>query len=306
MREQRRWPNLFIVGTAKAATTSLYRYLRQHPDVYLSPIKEPNFFLGVDPGGGQSYFGDEDSYLELFNRASTEKVLGEASVQYLCKLGTAEWIRRTVPEAKILISLREPVSRAYSHYLMDVRNRMQHRPFLEALQLDIDTPTRPRRTRHLYVDYGRYCEQVARYLKVFGENVCVLFFEEFVEDTRTHLRDVFRFLEVDPSYADSVQLGKHNSYVAPQSRLGEALHRRPTLSALARRFVGVIDVWPRMGMFLADGKPPIDPRARQFLEELYSGEAECLERLLGRRVPWSSERQQTEAGDKGAHQSKGR
>lgn len=261
----------------------------------MSSIKEPNFFLGGDPGGGQCYVGDEDSYLKLFNGASTEKVLGEASVQYLWNPGTAEWIRRTVPEAKILISLREPVSRAYSHYLMDIRNRVQRRPFLEALHLDVDTPTRPRRTHHLYADYGRYCEQVARYLKVFGENVRVLFFEEFVEDTRPHLRDVFRFLEVDPSYADFTQLGKHNSYVASRSRLGEILYRRPALWALARRFV-----------FPPDEKPSMDPRARQFLEELYSGEAECLERLLGRRVPWSSERQQAEAGDKGAPQRKGR
>jgi hypothetical protein len=267
----------------------------------MSSLKEPNFFLGADPGGGQSYVGDEDSYLKLFNGASTEKVLGEASVLYLRKPGIAERIRKTVPEAKILISLRDPVSRAYSHYLMDIRNRVQHRPFLEALHLDVDAPTRPRRTHHLYVDYGRYCEQVARYLEVFGENVYVLFFEEFVEDTRTHLRDVFRFLEVDPSYADFAQLGKHNSYVRSRSRLGEAFCRRPALRALARRIAGVIDACLCTGMFPTDEKPSMDPRARKFLEELYSGEAECLERLLGRRVPWSSDRQQVEAGDKGAH-----
>ncbi len=83
----RRWPNLFVVGAAKAGTTSLYRELARHPAIYMSPMKEPHFFSQIQPAPAREDFfphlSDEDEYLALFKGATTEELLGEASTSYL-------------------------------------------------------------------------------------------------------------------------------------------------------------------------------------------------------------------------------
>jgi hypothetical protein len=198
MENRRRWPNLFIVGAVKAGTTSLYRYLNQHPDIYMSPTKEPDYFTQDD--------ADTDAYLRLFEGASEEKILGEATPWYLSRPGTAERIKRACPDAKVIIMLREPVSRAYSHYLMDVRNDMQTSDVWEAVQKDYRVP------EHGYVKLGLYCQQVARYIDVFGDHVLVVFFEELVRDPRGTLEGVLDFLGVDPGHAAAVELEVYNAY----------------------------------------------------------------------------------------------
>jgi hypothetical protein len=119
------WPNLFIVGAAKAGTTSLYHYLAQHPDIYMAPVKEPHFFSRIHPAPELEAFfphvSDEADYLSLFANAHAETVRGEASTSYLSHPDVADAIWQKRPEAKIVIMLRDPVERAYSNYWYDVR-----------------------------------------------------------------------------------------------------------------------------------------------------------------------------------------
>ncbi|MGH2663994.1 MAG: sulfotransferase family protein [Actinomycetota bacterium] len=277
LERRRRWPNLFIVGAVKAGTTSLYRYLDDHPDIYMSPVKEPDFFTheGADP----------DAYLGLFEGASGEKLLGEATPWYLARPGTAERIRNVSPDAKILIMLRDPVSRAYSQYLMDVRNGRQTAELWEAVQKDHRLP------EHGYVSLGSYCEQVSRYLEVFGDQVLVAFFEDFVRDPRGSLERVLHFLGVDPGRARNIDLGVHNSYRRLRGVWGRPAwnaYRNKRIRSVAQRLFP-----PRVrerahGFIFSGKKPPMDPRAHRFLQHVYRDEAACLRRLLGRGVPWGN------------------
>jgi len=144
-RERReKLPNFFIVGAAKSGTTSLYHHLCQHLDVFMSPVKEPHYFsrdVGVrsfKADDTKSIFANLRGYIDfilksrfyilnfekykrLFSNVKNEKAIGEASVSYLVSKVAAEEIYKFNPDAKIIIILRNPVKRAFSHWLMDLR-----------------------------------------------------------------------------------------------------------------------------------------------------------------------------------------
>src|SRR4029079_3438154 len=99
---RRGWPNLFLVGAAKAGTTALYDELSRHPAIYMSPMKEPHFFSRIEPASRWEDFfphvSDEDDYLAVLERATNEQLVGEASTSYLWDSQTAERIKHAVQE----------------------------------------------------------------------------------------------------------------------------------------------------------------------------------------------------------------
>ena len=130
-------PNFFIVGAAKCGTTSLYRYLRQHPDVFMPEQKEPNFF-----GSDLSYRFPRISqarYLSCFAKAKGETRIGEATTIYLYSEKAAEEIKAFSPEAKIIIMLRNPVDVLYSYHSQQLYSGNEDIPdFEEALRAEVD------------------------------------------------------------------------------------------------------------------------------------------------------------------------
>ena len=119
-------PNFIIVGAPKAGTTSLYHYLSEHPQVFMSDPKEVNFFSKEEIEAQGLYYQDFkakdlNSYEKLFNEGIGKKAVGEGSVSYLFYPDTPAKIKASIPEVKIIILLRNPVERGYSHYLMDYR-----------------------------------------------------------------------------------------------------------------------------------------------------------------------------------------
>lgn len=286
---------LFIVGAVKAGTTSLHNYLSQHPDIYMSPVKEPHFFSQVRPDPKWAHIttsiSDPDAYEELFRGATTEKVIGEASPSYLWEPNTPARIRAYAPDAKIIIMLRAPIDRAYSHYLMDVRGGRQQLPFDEAVKEDYTRESKGWGVSHLYVELGLYHEQVRRYLQHFGEEqVLIVFYEEFSGNTRATLRQVFEFLDVDTDVLQHIDYQtRHNPYAAPRN-----LFARAILSATAvRRIVHHLLPQP-VRLFLRDRlfwhqshKPRIDPEAVRFMRPIFYPDAVRLESLIGRPLPSS-------------------
>jgi hypothetical protein len=274
------WPNLFIVGAVKCGTTSLHSYLAQHPRIYMSPVKEPYFFSAPPPGHPTF---DEASYLSLFRDASTEWLRGESSPLYLWDATTPQRIREVAPKSKIIIMLRDPTERAYSHYLMDVEQGSQTLSFLEAIRRELDRPF------HLYVELGRYRDQVERYLSLFSEDVMVIFFESFFDDVEKQLKEVFRFLKVEEGYAKSVDLGVHNAYEGELNVLGKVArtaYGADRLRAVSRRLIpGGVRGYVRRSL-LRSKRPPMDAEAEALLKQVYREEPEGLRKLLGRDVPW--------------------
>src|SRR5579864_392095 len=212
-------PNFLIAGAGKAGTTSLHEYLAQHPDIFMSTFKEPNFFVH---NYGYSSWND---YLALFSGARSEKAIGESSTGYLCSEESPGWIKSTFGQVKIILVLRNPARRAESLYWWMVREGYEDAPtFVDALEREPQRERDPNfRTNcsaffsdYLYFGSGLYSAPVRRFLETFGkENVRIFLFEEFVKDPLAICRDIFNFLDVDPDFKPAIAI--HNEGRLPAS-----------------------------------------------------------------------------------------
>lgn len=219
-------PNFFIVGAAKAGTTSLYNYLKQHPDVYFSPIKEPNFFntdlkfenireeikhkINFDQSEyfskpvltnkHNAHINSLSNYLKLFREVKNEKQIGEASTSYLYSKKAAENIYKFNDKAKIIIILREPVSRTISHYFMDKAAGKTTNSLLSDLKMDFESKNKGYFISNLYIDLSLYYEQVKRYMDVFPkEQILFLKFENLQLEQELIIEKICNFLSLDIS-----------------------------------------------------------------------------------------------------------
>jgi Sulfotransferase family len=220
-------PNFIVIGAAKAGTTSLYWYLAEHPAVFMIPAKETNFFAyGVDENGRLLY-GDPEvhkfpvrtlqDYEKLFDQAGSAQAVGEASPIYLECPQAAARIHATIPTARIIACLRQPVERAYSDYLMELRHR--GRRFDAAHDLKAGSSWARQNSRWMQI--GRYGEQLARYYALFPqEQIHVFLFDDLQRNPLGVMQDVYRFLGVDPSFVPNVET-PHNTGGLPTSRLLE-------------------------------------------------------------------------------------
>jgi hypothetical protein len=294
------WPNFFLVGAAKAGTTSIYEYLSQHPQVFFPKIKEPHFFTQVCPSHEQRFFieaiRDRTQYVRLFEKAEGFEIVGDASPSYLWHPEVPGRIRAQVPDARIAIILRDPVERAYSHYLMDYREGVQSLPFYDALMDDMNRPQKGWGISSLYFELGQYAEQVERYLLTFPpDRIRIAFFDDLRRDVRGVLKQLAEFLGIDSGAIEQLDTSKkHNSYAAPRNEI-----MRRIAGSKASRILGHL-LPPQAGQrvyekfFLRhNNKPPIDTRARDFLCELYEPEIMKLEHVIGGPLPqlrssWSS------------------
>lgn len=289
------WPNFFIVGAAKCGTSSLYAYLKQHPQVYMSPNKEPHFFSQIEPGSDRRYViprtvTSEEEYLNLFREANGAVAVGEASPSYLWDEAAAYRMRDKVPEAKIIILLRDPIERAFSHYLMNVREGTQNLPFYEALLEDQNRPAKGWTNSNLYVELGQYASQVERYMNLFGrERVCVLLSDDFKGDSEAVLRRAASFLHVEEEPVADIKSEKsYNSYAPPPSGpINTFIVRSPWIRSLARTVVPHRVRWEIRDKVLLKPaeKPEMDERSIRMLRQIYESDVSKLEELLGRDLP---------------------
>jgi len=199
-------PNFLIVGAAKAGTTSLYHYFRQHPDVYMSPVKEPRYFWHEGRAVGRVPVATRQAYERLFSGATSERALGEASPQYLHSPSGPDRIAADVADAKIIVSLRNPADRAYSSYLGRLRSAQERRSVDEAM-----------RSGTYYFETSRYFLPLTRYLERFGSRIRIVMFDDLVRDARAVMRDLYAFIGVDESFDVDVAV-RHNAASVPRSR----------------------------------------------------------------------------------------
>jgi hypothetical protein len=276
-RSAERWPNLFVVGAPRAATSSLWHYLRQHPEVFMSDPKETYFFTPARPRIVPS-ISDEKAYLRLFERAR-EPVVGEATPTYLIHPDSPASIQARSPDASIVISLREPGERAVSAYWHHVRYGIASPSFAERVDLDLDSG----RMRTLAFSYA---DAVERFLERF-ERVHVLFVEELRQDVRGELRRLYEFAGVEPGFADEVDTTPRNSYGIPRNRLTRRLYRSTRLRSSVRRIVPTaVEHHVERSLLTVERDGEVDPAALARIRAVYEHDIPRLERLLGRSVPW--------------------
>jgi hypothetical protein len=202
-------PDFFIVGAPKAGTTALHAFLDLHPQVCMSADKEPNYFSHREIASQQLYYSktnveSETDYLALFQCNENVLATGEASVSYLFYPEVAKRIYDFNPKAKIIISLREPVARAFSHYQMDYSLGLVPYSFDEIFTNGIEDPKTGIYFQQ-YILLSEYYMQVKRYLDQFPENqVLILFHEELVQEEEKVLHRLCEFLNIDPTLRTAV------------------------------------------------------------------------------------------------------
>ena len=224
-----RIPDLFIVGAPKSGTTSLYEWLKGHPEIFMTRVKEPCFYsrdLAQDKSGNfLRYETDRERYLALFEDAGHATRVGEASTRYLYSKDAAELIAKDQPAAHIVVMLRNPVDMIASLHAHKLAGGTEDvADFEGALAAEDDRRAGrriPRDSNPLlatYRDRAHFGEQVGRWFNAFGrDQVHVILFEEMVRDPQTHFRRLLEFLEVDPTYQPS-SFAAHN--LAHSSRGG--------------------------------------------------------------------------------------
>jgi hypothetical protein len=299
------WPNFFIVGAAKAGTTSLYYYLNEIRGVYMSKVKEPYYF---SPHYVQRYPGetvtDKEEYLRLFENTSSYIAVGEASPSYLWDPDSPKLIHQAVPNARIIILLRDPIERAYSHYMMDVKFGAHDRKssFYHDLMRGYKSQEKAYGISPLYVELGMYSKQVKRYFDQFGrQQVKVIIYEEFIQHPEETVNDVLAFLEVN--HTVTAIRKQHNPYSIARSPFSvwvfsffRWLRARGIKTSKLTTLLPFSLTWSleEKLLFKRAQKPKMEPEASQFLQEIYHDDVLRLESLLGRSLPWPTVKQQSD------------
>lgn len=203
-------PNFFIIGAAKSGTSSLYMYLKQHPEIYMSPVKEPHFFSFDDqskytkgPGDPiHKAITDFDAYQALFDGVKDEKAVGEASTSYLYRPEAPKRIYTMLPDAKLIAILRNPIERAFSAYMHVVRDQRETaHTFSEALTLEKTRKAAGWEPIWHFTSVGHYHEQLSRYYSLFDrEQIRVFLFEDLISSQKNMMKKIFRFLNVDQGF----------------------------------------------------------------------------------------------------------
>jgi hypothetical protein len=290
-------PNFLVIGAAKAGTTSLYHYLGQHPEVFMSPVKEPHFFAlggtganfrspGAEAGINRKSFADPEGYEGLFAGARGEKAIGEASTSYLYSPEAPERIKRRVPEARLIAVLRDPAERAYSTFLaLRLGGREPLRDFSRALEAEEGRIRDGWEHLWHYKNLGFYHVQLSRYGKALEEGrLRVYLYEDLGADPRGVMRDAYRFLGVDASFEPDTSQRHNMSGVSNNGFLVSLVRKRHPVKTAIKPLVPAT-VRRRLVSGLQKrvlSRPPFPPEVRRELVEAYREDVLRLEDLIGR------------------------
>jgi len=294
-------PNFLIIGAAKCGTDALCAYLAQHPRVYMTANKEPNFFIAEGrheipyrgPGDRdvlQRFDGwvtTLDGYQALFGGVTDEQAIGEASTWYIYDERAPRQIRRHVPDAKLIAVLRNPIDRAYSAFTMMMRDgRETTTSFARALAAEDDRVGAGWELLWHYRRMGFYHAQLRRYFETFdAEQIRVVLYEDFNSRPREVVRDLFGFLGVDEGFEVDVS-GRLNASMIPRHPRYHKLVRGQNSLKTALKSLLPSSVRRRVKASLPSSEltrpVPLSPEVRGALADVFRADVLQLERLLGR------------------------
>ena len=288
-------PNLFVVGAPRCGTTFLHSWLADHPDIFMSRVKEPHFFSADVNAEYERYQGREmpglyrslEDYLELFKDGAGAAVRGESSVYYLFSEVAAGAIHDYEPEARIVCMLRDPVSFLHSLHAKLVVMGDETQGFERALELEDERRGGrkiPRSARMpsllFYSDHARFAQHLERFQRQFtSERMRVLLLDDLRQDRLGTYHALLDFLGVERR--DPPERGNVNANTAPRSRhlagfVARQYRSRP--GRLRRRGVR----WLERLNTKEEGRRRLDPGLERRLKERFAPEVEALGRLLDR------------------------
>lgn len=290
-------PNFFIAGVGRSGSSSLYSYVREHPDVYLSPVKEPGFFHWddephryegpIDASLVDEAVTDLDAYRALFADWQGESAVGEATPSYLYNPKIPARIASRCPGARIIAILRDPAERAFSQYHLMCRSDAEPLSFDEALDAEADRTARNWGPSYHYAAQGFYAAQIAHWESVLGEGaVHVVFFDDLQHDAKHVVQDVFAHLGVDPGFTPHTDRVHNATYKPRRAWLHDILHgddnvvkriAKATVPERVRK-----EVWWRLRDRNKATAATLDPATRRRLVALYRDDVLQLQDRLGR------------------------
>lgn|SRR6185312_1240853 len=304
-------PNFFIAGAPKAGTTSLYHYLSQHPDIFMSPVKEPAYFslenrpenyipeirdrmrkqmdawqarLRDDPDHGltQGVFVCREDYLALFDGVREERAIGEASIGYLWSQTAAKGIAEFNPEAKIVLVLRHPAERAFSEYLHNLASGNVSHCFSEHIVAGLKTEDKLSFTNP-FLAFGFYGEQLERLFDhIPPQQVRIWLYEETLADPARFFRELLTFLGVDASFVPDRSRRHFEVSVPKAAGITQMLQRRGIWPLLRACTPAGIKPMVKKLVYKPRASIAMRPEDRRFLIEYYREDVRRLERVIER------------------------
>lgn len=293
-------PNFLVVGAAKSGTSSLYYYLKQHPQIYMSPVKEPHFLIAhslVFPHRGVRdaafdllilKFNNLEAYKSLFSIVKDESKIGEASTGYLYYYKDAiPQIKRVLGEIKIIIILRNPIDRAYSAYMHMKRDGRESLSFKNGLKEEKKRIKNNWVPLWHYTKQGFYYKQVKAYLEEFP-HVRVCLFDDLKDDSLGLLKDLYKFLDVDSYFIPNLKIRYNPGGIATNKLVHYVLVKPNLIKSVTKVIVKTLfreqrtkDVGDTVRSFLFK-KHEMEQETKSYLKELFREDILALQTLLNK------------------------
>ncbi len=227
-------PNFFIIGAARSATSSLNFYLKDHPDIFMSPDKEAQFFGFFDADRAhKSKYKTLEEYSQLFKERTNESIIGEATPTYLALPESAYSIKKHCPDARLFASLRNPVDRAFSYYEMSMSKGHDEKQTFEQWMDG----------NEFWLSQGGYYSHLTRYLDLFSrDQLQIVLFEDIKNDAAEVVAGIHRFLEIEvikPARQPEV----YNQGGKPTGLIGAAIYKATTNRSVNKILRPLVPQW---------------------------------------------------------------
>ena len=285
-------PDFIVIGAQKGGTTALFSLLAQHPDIYMPPQKEIEFFSNE-----LLYQNGFDWYLsEFFQHVPQGSVLGEISPQYMFYKKVPPRIKKHIPTVKLIAILRNPIDRAYSHYRMSLRRGKAEVPFIDAIKKNANEKfiLDDNLVEHSsYYQFSCYSQILSCYLKLFGTDQLLVLFQEDLQYNPLHvLQKLYSFLDVKNTLPGNPYQKMHQGGVKRFPRLENLILRnnpirtfiKPLLSykhrASLRFWIEQLNVKP-----VEDSGPTQEERL--YLAEVFADEYAFIRNNFYQDPPWA-------------------
>lgn len=266
-------PNFLILGASHAGTTSLYRWLGEHPDVFMSREKELRYYWDEVRPANRSEFRvtTREGYEEWFDEGAAAPARGEASPQYLYSPTAPDRILHDLPGVRLIVTLRHPAERAWSHWRYDVYRKGHLRSGRRGIRPGTD-----------WYDESLYAEGLLRYLARFPpEQIRIILFDDLTARPQETVAGLLEFLGVDPAAPIDTSAG-HNRSLEPRSRLLNSLFVELIHYAVVSRRWRMMKTLRRIRDGFSRQPRPMPPDVRSRLVEAFRPDVLATQELIGR------------------------
>ena len=210
-----------------------------------------------------------EDYESLFSNVRNEKAIGESSISYLYSKVAAKEIFKFNPKAKIIIILRNPLERAFSHYLMDLKHGYASGSFIEEIKKDQIRERKGWGISNLYIELGKYEEQIKRFTKIFPkEQILLLNFDDLKKNNKKLIRRVFNFLNIDQNV--KIDLDEiHNKSKVPKNNFVKGIMKIRPLRKILRKMPNKFKLYFENRFFSDKNNPKLTEEDREFMNKYY-------------------------------------